>query len=419
MRQFGDVSLTNPNARHADGKARALLLKECPKLGSLEAAAVLQFIEYLAYVAGVSLNVAFPWVQVISADLVPSIVGAYERCFETLCLENLSDVSPRQLVKVLGRMCEVKHWSAFINLAKPLFKSFVWERSNNQNLSWAWQQVQAVLQRLALVVPFFGRRVGWGGGTLSSRDCTFAKFYAQIVPVYVADPMLDRVYSPSYVHVNAAHGLHEDPGHWVFADYSNVIRVLIHHAIMNGGDVRRNLETQLEFNNMAEKLSKPLVRAHALQSWHEDRENNDQYNFEDEAGLASMPPSTSVARNKAYGGSGSGQPSERLNRVIERSADRAKPTFCYKHVLYGSCHRGKECSFLHPRSDQWTPDIVEWAQAQNAKRAESTRDDRPGRSSTRYHNIDLDSDGEDRDESKLKDVPAAEGVAPSVRLKEE
>jgi hypothetical protein len=419
LRMFGDVSIMDPNARQTDHKARMSLIDKCPVLKSLDAVEVLRFLEYLAKAAGQSVNVAFPWVQVITPELIPSILSSYEQCFAAQCLENLADVNPRRLVKALGRLCEVKHWSAFLNHTKPIFKHFVWLRADTPDLQWVWQQVQAVIYKLTLVIPFFGRRVGRGGGTLASRQSTFAKFFADVVPDCISNPMLDRVYSPGCVEMNVECGLHEDPARWDFADYAKLLRVLTKQTTIAAHEDRKQMETRLEYNNMADKFSKP-VRAHALHAPTDDLENHDTINVHEDSSLLSLPHGAPVARNKAYGGSGSGQPSDRLNKVIERSADRAaKPAWCFKHVLYGSCHRGKECTFLHPRSDQWTPDIVEWAQAQNAKRAESTRDDRPGRSSTRYHNIDLDSDGEDRDESKLKDVPAAEGVAPSVRLKEE
>jgi hypothetical protein len=116
-----------------------------------------------------------------------------------------------------------------------------------------------------------------------------------------------------------------------------------------------------------------------------------------------------VARNKAYGGSGSGQPSDRLHKVIERSAERAKqPSFCYKFVSEGSCSKGKDCFFQHPRADQWTTEMVEFVQAEISK--SRSRDDRPMRVPARHSSIEAE------DELVVPDcaVPGA-----SVRLKDE
>ena len=92
--------------------------------------------------------------------------------------------------------------------------------------------------------------------------------------------MLDRVYSPSYAHMNVACGLHEDPSRWEFAEYPKLIRVLSHLATQKGEDERVALENSLEFNNMADTLAKP-VRAHSLRDAREDVENMDADNIDD------------------------------------------------------------------------------------------------------------------------------------------
>jgi hypothetical protein len=415
LRMFGDVSLLDPNARQTDSKARAFLIEKCPMLKSLDPVEVLRFLEYLAKAAGQSLNVAFPWVQVITPELIPAILGSYEQCFAAQCLENLADVNPRKLVKVLGRLCEVKHWSAFLNKTKPLFKQFVWQRADTQDLQWVWQQVQAVIYKLTLVIPFFGRRVGRGGGTLATRQSTFANLFADVVPDCISNPMLDRVYSPAYAEMNVDFGLHEDPARWDFADYAKLLRVLTKQATIAAQEDRKQMETRLEYNNMADKFSKP-VRAHALNVPMEDLETFDTEDAPEDSFLLSLPPGASVARNKAYGGSGSGQPSERLNKVIERSADRAtKPSFCFKHVLYGDCPRGNECVYPHPRPDQWTAEHVSFVQAENAKRAERSRDDGPRRVPVRHHNLEQELEAEAQSQP-IQDVEPAAAVG---RLKDD
>ena len=387
LRPFGNVSLLTQPAYKVDHRARANLIEKCPVLQSLAPLEVLKFLEYLSRVEGQTLNVAFPWVQVIASDLVPAILGAFEQCFLVPCLENLADVNPKQLVKVLGRMCEVKYWSAFVNRTRPLFQSYVWERANCQDFQWAWQQISGVVQKLQLVIPFFGRNVGRGGGTINKRDSTFARFFVSIVPGYVADPILDEIYSPSFAHINVSYGLDEDPSRWDFgADHSKLLRVLLHYATREGQEDRIVAERKQAFNNMQERLSKP-ARAHSI----EDIENDEAYGNQ-ESDLSSMPASTSVARNRAYGGSGSGQPSDRLHKVIERSAERAN-SLCFKFASNGSCARGDTCMFVHPK--QPTEEMLEFLRAELAKtrsRDDRSRDDRPSRMPARHHNLEPDLD---------------------------
>jgi hypothetical protein len=354
LSSFGVFSIASPSKARFDARKWQQLVGELPILRQLVAKQVLDFVEALQIIFGVIPDGAVPWVQVVDRSVRPMIVRTFSQVFGTTTRsisDNLMEISGKEMVVILGRICETSSWESFKGKLRYLFADCSWDRKAFTDTLAVWQQLHAVLQRIALVVPLFGRRLGEHGVNLYERDSHLSELLHECkVPGDLLKPLLDRLYSPAHRAANQKAGLEAQPSKWRWDQLNNVLLLLGEHVSDLAEQHRQAEDMSAEFNRFLQRSS-VSVKVHSLAQ----DEDVSALVSEDERVVSAY--TGRVASSKAYGASGYGVAAPKLEQVVKRSVDQLRdgPDICFAFALTGSCSRGEGCNFAHPDLEKLDP----------------------------------------------------------------
>jgi hypothetical protein len=183
--------------------------------------------------------------------------------------------------------------------------------------------------------------------------------------------------------MNAARGLHREASEWKWKDVSLVMQLLSSHATMLADEQRDSAMAALEFNRLFTKAGIPNSKSktHSIQY---NSSDDDSYSDDVSTGFHSMrPPGPGTARHKAYGASGSGQPSPMLEARIQKSTRQhesgrfdkpmdASKEPCFTFAITGSCPKRDMCPYAHPILDATQSKLVDFLRHKLEKASAST-----------------------------------------------
>jgi len=380
LSSFGVFSIASPSKARFDSRKWQQLVGELPILRHLVAKQVLDFVEALQVIFGVIPDGAVPWVQVVDRSVRPMIVRTFRQVFGTLrsVSDNMVEITGREMVVILGRLCETRSWESFKQKLRYLFADCSWDRKSVADTLAVWQQLHAVLQRIALVVPLFGRRLGEHGVNLYERDSHLSELLHECrIPGDLLKPLLDRLYSPAHRAANQKAGLEAQPIKWRWDQLHNVLLLLGEHVSELAEQHRQAEDMSAEFNRFLQRSS-VSVKVHSL-------EQDDEVSDTERVVSAYTGR---VASSKAYGASGYGVAAPKLEQVVKRSVDQLRdgPDICFAFALTGTCSR-EGCNFAHPDLDKLDPAMAKKLIAFLRQRAEksSHKNDQGGR--PKFHGI--------------------------------
>jgi hypothetical protein len=167
------------------------------KLKDLSWDQVLTFVLSLKKLFSTHRHAPVAWVSVIEEPLIPAILARYKVVFEKSQNRTLDDITPQEMVKVLGRLCEATNWASFSQRAQQLFAKSDLQVGVALSRQQAWPIMQRVLYQLSVVIPLFGRQLGTRSANLFTVQASFPVFLMQIMPKYLIEPILHSVYNPS------------------------------------------------------------------------------------------------------------------------------------------------------------------------------------------------------------------------------
>ena len=384
LQQFPTCSTLTPHAVHKVDLRRwdNLLQQHLMVLRDLSVPAVIAFVTSLMKINSIIPNGSVPWAGHIEITILMSLRSMLIKVTGRDVHNYFQDVSMREMVVALGRSVEVKRWDSFVASARPCFSDIVFDDSVTTAQQF-WSQLNAILFRLSIVIPLVGRQLHVSGATLYHRQSHLAVLLSKLVPEDLLRPLLERLYSPESKDMNAARGLHREASEWKWKDVSLVMQLLSSHATMLADEQRDSAMAALEFNRLFSKAGIPNSKSktHSIQY---ESSDDDSYSDDVSPGFHSMrPPGPGTARHKAYGASGSGQPSPMLEARIQKSTrqhesgrfDKPMDTSkepCFTFAIKGSCPKRDMCPYAHPILDATQSKLVEFLRHKLEKASAST-----------------------------------------------
>ena len=324
------------------------------KLKDLSWEQVLAFVLGLKRFFSTHRHAPVAWVSVIEESLIPAILARYKVVFEKGQHRTLDDITPQEMVKVLGRLCEATNWNSFSGRAQHLFAKSDLQVGVALSRQQAWPIMLRILHQLSVIIPLFGRQLGARGANLYTVQASFPVFLMQIMPKYLIEPILHNVYNPSEERreINVAHGLPATaPGLWTWSYVHEFLSLLV-HEITTESDVDRFAEERTFTYHTPPAGPSPSAKFHSvLDTLSEEDEECQQI------ALAAIAQHRSASKAHAFGGSGSGAPSAHLQNRIQasqkqwqqqRSSETSKESMlCYRYAKDKSCPYAEKCKYKH------------------------------------------------------------------------
>ena len=382
---FSSYSVVNPcTTKSTNQKGESDMVAKISTVHKIDWDSTLQLVEQLKKVHGTYKDAAIPWSSIIDPSLDAVILVRYRAIFSSNPrISSLSSISSRQMIKLLGRLCEASNWSTFQSRARDAIAkgvdAFAPITSNSKSWILIWQNMQKVFLMLSLLVPLFGRRVGLDGAEINSHRSPFAQFLRLVMPKNMVDVLCDRIYSVNLKQQekNVSFGLPKDSREWTWT--ANVLQVIT----MLQDEVATEIETERVHEERmlmyrveaAAEVRPPPKAVNAIArdrtetgadleyGEYEGRETSSReriralYEGWDKPELSGIDQDRRRGqphvKSHAYGKSGSGSPSAQLSRVIDRSESRQvrfgeEQGICFSHAAdKTSCKFGDNCKYRH------------------------------------------------------------------------
>lgn len=272
-----------------------------------------------------------------------------------------------------------------------------------------WELIQGRLQHLALLIPLFGRTMGNNGGYIHSRQSTFCTFLENRIlsPVYIS-VLLDRVYSSSdeQLENNVNFGLPRRAEDWIWFDHvSSLVAMLQGEVSTELAAERMQQERAMMFSDTPRQStpgSPPRGSSpkHSSLSAPQDSNNYGE------------PDNAFHGLRDAYGKSGSGEATSRMQDVIKKSESyqqryqqRAgqsvrfdqkktsegatssdKDQICFAYAVDpSSCAYGSTCKYRHLDDEKDAKQLLEHLRSQAREKR-----------TARHHSIDSTDEFDDQ-----------------------
>jgi hypothetical protein len=378
LQPFSPFTTSMPSPAYRDHRRwDRILTDHLRPLKEWTVTAVVQFVTDLMKVNAMMPNGAIAWVGYLDVALWNSvramIVKVTGREVQAYC----EDVSMREMVVALGRGIETKNWTGFVRLILPCFADMPFDAKSISPEKF-WPLVHTTIFRLSVIIPLVGRPLHATGATLYHRKSHLVELLTKLIPELLLNPLLERLYSPESKDKNKARNLPAEASEWKWSSISEVLLLLGEHATSMESEQRDSHIAAMEYNSMFSTTA----RAKSLSVMHYQSDDGDD--FYDETPLVSAMRPQATARHKAYGASGSGQPSPMLEARIHKSVRQQesgrfdKQAFdaskepCYTFALKGVCPKQDTCQFNHPTLDSSQTKLVDFLRHRLSKATAST-----------------------------------------------
>ena len=371
---YGDRAIDGPNAatKNVSKQAEVMILKL--SLTTLSAGSVLKLAEEMKDLYGIYKDVAIPWLAVIDRTLESVILSKCKDVFPGT-IKTLNQLNARQMLKILGRLCEAPMWAQFRQMAERILCHKDFKVDIKAPRIEQWRTMQRSLMLLELLIPLFGRPLSKSGGFLNSRLSQFANFLETILPKHLIGVILDELYSETVLQLkrNWDFKLPEKAQQWLWGAHVMQFLSMLQKRVSDEAEKERQFDARAAamyddrpepdlYPSRNSKVHHMTSNGDGEMSWtHEDWENfHGQSDDESEslnlALLHSYSPKDQrrPVTTHAYGRSGSGSPTPKLSNAIERSvhfqqrsSERAPDQVCFSYANTTTCSRGNECRYRH------------------------------------------------------------------------